>query len=54
MKRVKLPRNVLNWNVIALSKGDRTDTGGRTDYEEEVYSEITANVDTLVLKLGLK
>lgn len=47
-KIVTLPTNVLNWEIVDIGEGHRTDRGNREVYEEEIYKEITAKVDILV------
>lgn len=45
---VVLPRDTLNWNVIDIGEGHRTDRASKAHYLEEIYQEITQMVDELV------
>lgn len=45
---VKLSTNVLHWNIVDIGEGHRTVSESRESYEEEIYQEITRNVDTLI------
>ncbi len=47
-KIVTLPAKVLNWEIVDIGEGHRTDRANREMYEEEIYKEITAKVDALV------
>lgn len=49
---VKLPESTINWEIIDIGEGVRTNTDHREVYEEEIYREITAQVDELVKGLG--
>lgn len=44
---VDLPQDVLNWEIIDIGEGHRIDKSNRTSYEEEIYQEITQNIDRL-------
>lgn len=48
---VRLPKDVLNWNIIDVGEGMRTDRDRREVYIEEIYNEITAQVDELAKSL---
>ena len=45
---VELPANTLNWEIIDIGEGHRTDIDSRKSYEEEIYQEITQEVDCLI------
>lgn len=45
---VELPSNILNWGIIDIGEGHRTDAANRESYEEEIYQEITRKVDNLI------
>jgi protein-tyrosine-phosphatase len=47
-KLVTLPNTILNWNIIDIGEGHRTNEASRELYEEEIYQEITQKVDELV------
>lgn len=47
-KLVKLPENVIDWNITDIGEGHRTDKASRELYEEEIYQEITHRIDDLV------
>lgn len=49
---VTLPGNILNWNIIDIGEGHRTDQASRESYEEEIYQEITQKVDDLMKEVG--
>jgi protein-tyrosine-phosphatase len=42
-----LPEGALNWEIIDIGEGHRTDSGSRESYEEEIYQEITRKVNDL-------
>lgn len=44
---VKLPSKVLNWEIVDIGEGHRTNADERDSYEEEIYQEITQKVDHL-------
>ena len=46
-KIVKLPKDVLDWAIIDIGEGHRTDTDSLQLYEEEIYQEIIRKVDSL-------
>jgi protein-tyrosine-phosphatase len=46
-KIVELPAHVLNWGIVDIGEGHRTDSNSRESYEEEIYQEITQKVDKL-------
>ena len=48
---VALPSNILNWNIIDIGEGHRTDQASRESYEEEIYQEITQKVDDLTKEM---
>ena len=48
LKIVKLPDNVINWNVIDIGEGARVVEHNREVYEEEIYKEVTDQVNKLV------
>lgn len=48
---ISLPDNAINWDITDIGEGSRTDRTQREQYEEEIYSEITAKVDRLVERL---
>ncbi len=50
---VTLPPDTLNWNIVDIGEGNRTEEDKREQYEEEIYQEITALVDKLVLEVLL-
>lgn len=50
---VELPGDVMNWNIIDIGEGHRTNRESRQQYEEEIYKEITDNVDELVKRINL-
>lgn len=50
---VVLPKNTLNWNIIDIGEGHRTDRASKEQYLEEIYQEITQKVDELVKAHGL-
>jgi len=45
---VKLPNTVINWNIVDIGEAHRTKESKRESYEEEIFQEITENVDKLV------
>lgn len=45
---VTLPVDVLNWSVVDIGEGNRTDLSKREEYEEEVFQEIKQRVDSLL------
>jgi hypothetical protein len=45
---VELPNVVLNWVIIDIGEGHRTDADGREMYEEEIYQEIVQKVNDLI------
>jgi protein-tyrosine-phosphatase len=45
---VKLPREVINWNIVDIGEGHRTIEADKELYLEEIYKEITNKVDKLV------
>ena len=47
-KIVKLPSNILNWEIIDIGEGHRTVSHSRESYEEEIYQEIKQKVDELI------
>lgn len=47
-KIVTLPANVLNWEIIDIGEGHRTDRSNREIYEEEIYKEITGKIKEFV------
>ncbi len=47
---VKLPENILCWEITDIGEGHRTDADGRQSYEEEIYREIKQKVDDLFKK----
>lgn len=51
---VKLPKDILNWEITDIGEGHRTDNNKRESYEEEIYQEITKKVDTLLLRLTVQ
>lgn len=54
-KLVALPDDVLDWEIIDIGEGNRTDVNSRESYEEEIYQEIIQKVDDLLRsKLGVK
>lgn len=54
-KLVALPDDVLDWEIIDIGEGNRTDVNSRESYEEEIYQEIVQKVDDLLRsKLGVK
>jgi len=46
-KIVTLPKDVLDWAIIDIGEGHRTDSNNRESYEEEIYQEITKKIDSL-------
>lgn len=50
---VDLPKNTINWDVIDIGEGHRTDPKDIRLYEEEIFREIAARVDELVQQLEL-
>lgn len=48
---VELPKNVINWEIVDIGEGTRTNRAHREVYEEEIYREITTQVDELVKKM---
>lgn len=46
---VELPDGALNWEIIDIGEGHRTDRASRETYEEEIYQEITQKIDELSL-----
>lgn len=48
VKIVKLPPNHLNWEIIDIGEGHRTNSDSRESYEEEIYQEIKQKVDDLL------
>ena len=51
-KIITLPGNILDWNIIDIGEGHRTDRASRKSYEEEIYQEITQKVDDLAKETG--
>jgi len=49
---VKLPQDILNWEIVDIGEGHRVDSDSRESYEEEIYQEITQNVDELLSSLS--
>lgn len=47
-KIVTLPVHVLNWGIVDIGEGHRTDHSNRELYEEEIYNEITEKVNALI------
>lgn len=45
---VTLPADILNWEIVDIGEGHRTDRSNRELYEEEIYKEITEKVNSLV------
>lgn len=45
---IDLPKNIVDWNIIDIGEGHRTDKDNREQYEDEIYKEITDKVDELV------
>lgn len=45
---IQLPKNSLNWEIVDIGEGHRTDSESRESYEEEIYQEITQKVDGLM------
>lgn len=45
---VELPKDVINWDIVDIGEGHRIVKNDREQYEEEIYKEITDNVDNLV------
>ena len=45
---VTLPDTVYNWGIVDIGEGHRIDDSNRESYEEEIYQEITEQVDSLV------
>jgi protein-tyrosine-phosphatase len=45
---VKLPEDIVNWNIIDIGEGHRTVESDKELYLEEIYKEITHKVDELV------
>ena len=50
---VSLPSNAIDWNITDIGEGQRMVKKNRHEYEEEIYLEIVAKVDTLVNKYHL-
>lgn len=48
-KIVQFRGKILCWEVTDIGEGDRTDTSHRLMYEEEIYDEVTTNVDNLIV-----
>lgn len=46
-KLVNLPSDTLNWAIVDIGEGHRTNNDMREQYEEEIYKEITNKVDAL-------
>lgn len=46
-KIIKLPIDVLNWGIVDIGEGHRTNRSNRELYEEEIYKEITEKVNLL-------
>jgi protein-tyrosine-phosphatase len=44
---ITLPQNTLNWEIVDIGEGNRTDTNRRELYEEEIYQEIRRKVNDL-------
>lgn len=45
---VVFPHTVINWNIIDIGEGNRTIKDNRATYEEEIYQEITDQIDNLI------
>ncbi len=45
---VKLPKDVINWNIVDIGEGYRIVEDDKELYLEEIYKEITDEVDKLV------
>lgn len=51
---VKLPPTTITWNITDIGEGDRVaDDNNRQAFEEDIYKEVTANVDDLVKQYNL-
>ena len=48
MSIIEQPDTFLNWNIVDIGEGNRTDTDNRNSYEEEIYREITQKIDELI------
>lgn len=44
---VQLPDTFYNWEIVDIGEGHRTDKSNRESYQEEIYREITQQVDSL-------
>jgi protein-tyrosine-phosphatase len=42
---IKLPQNVLNWEIVDIGEGHRIDNGNRESYEEDIYQEIVHKIN---------
>lgn len=45
---IVLPAETLNWNIVDIGEAHRTVVDNRELYQEEIYQEITMQVDELV------
>lgn len=53
MKIVDMPEKVIDWGIVDIGEGHRTDRNSREQYEEEIYQEITSKVRVLADELGI-
>jgi len=44
---ITLPQSTLNWEIVDIGEGHRTDTNRRELYEEEIYQEIIRKVNDM-------
>jgi protein-tyrosine-phosphatase len=51
---VKLPKDVINWNIVDIGEGHRIVEADKELYLEEIYKEITDKVDKLVKAINLR
>lgn len=49
---VALPNATRNWNIVDIGEGHRTTPENIRQYEEDIFQEIVALVDTLALQLS--
>lgn len=51
-KLVQCNGTILNWGITDIGEGNRVDRSKRASFEEEIYSEITSNVDEMLSSIA--
>jgi protein-tyrosine-phosphatase len=48
---VTLPSDTINWNIVDIGEGNRSDRDSKDMYLKEIYKEITEKVDELARRI---